>query len=236
MRKFLLDLLFPSFCLGCQKEGFYLCQDCKATLEIGEYMYCLCNKDPLRVSLQQGKCYRCKSKKLSGVFAALSYKERFLTRKLIYQFKYAPYLKDLAQALASILVEHLIVTKNNSNAIFNNALLMPIPLEKKRLKSRGYNQAEELAKELSTILKVPLVANNLVKIKKTFPQVELSAKERGINLKGAFFVKNAPELKGKKIFLIDDVYTTGSTMEECARVLREAGVKNIWGMVIAREG
>jgi len=81
-----------------------------------------------------------------------------------------------------------------------------------------------------------LILDNLVKIKKTEPQMKLSAKDRTENLKNAFLVKNPEGISGKKIFLIDDVYTTGSTMEECARILRDAGAKSVWGMVIAREG
>lgn len=68
------------------------------------------------------------------------------------------------------------------------------------------------------------------------PQIELSAKEREENLKNAFLVEKAAEIKDKKIFLVDDVYTTGATMEECARIIKEAGAKTVWGISIAREG
>ena len=81
-------------------------------------------------------------------------------------------------------------------------------------------------------LKVPFRG----KIKKTKPQIKLSAKEREENLKGAFFVKNPAEFKGKNVFLVDDVYTTGSTMQECANVLRTLGIKKVFGLTIAREG
>ena len=104
------------------------------------------------------------------------------------------------------------------------------------MKNRGYNQSEELAKELSKTLKIPLILNNLIKIRATFPQIKLSAKERQENLKNAFSINNPEELKNKKIFLVDDVYTTGSTMEECAKTLKESGAKQVWGIAIAREG
>src|SRR3989344_4917059 len=161
IRDFLSELFFPSFCLGCKKEGTYLCNDCKSTLEISEYNYCLCSNNPLRIAplaedktqgkpfgVTQGKCSRCRDKKLSGLYFALPYKEKFLTKKLIYQFKYEPHIKDLAKNLTEILVEHFVLAKNNTNQIWENGLLIPVPLEKKKLKSRGYNQAEELAKEL----------------------------------------------------------------------------------------
>lgn len=193
----------------------------------------MCDK-PILLS-EGGKCPRCQEKKLSGLYFALSYKEKELAKKLIYQFKYAPYIKDLAQTLAGILAEHLFITGKNKEEIWKNSVLMPIPLDIKKLKSRGYNQSEELAKELSKIINVPVVLNNLVKTKYTKPQMELSKEERQKNLQGAFALKNPSEVEGLKIFLVDDVYTTGSTMEECANVLRTFKAKMVWGLALARE-
>ncbi len=250
IKSFLLELFFPTFCCGCQKEGTYLCEDCKATLEISEFQYCLCNKNPLKINLElnkYGKCSKCSDKKLSGLYFALPYKERVLTRKLIHQFKYQPYIKDLAKTLALLLAEHFFISGSNKEDVWNNGILIPIPLDRKKIKSRGYNQAEELAKELSKILRIPVLSDILIKTKTTRSQIELSGKEREQNLKGAFIinpvrgitsngVKNPVKIAEKKIFLVDDVYTTGSTMEECASELLQAGAKQIWGVVIAREG
>jgi len=234
----LTNLFFPKFCLGCHKEGTYLCDDCRALLDITEFNYCLCDKKPIQTN--QGKCQRCQYKKLSGLYSALPYRENNLTKKLIYQFKYPPYLKDLSKTLTSIVIEHFIISRRNTNAIWENSVLVPVPLYKQKLKSRGYNQSEELAKELSKIIQIPVISDYLIKIKKTSPQMKLKKEEREKNLLGAFAIKSgrtsdAPTLSGKKVFLVDDVYTTGSTMEECARVLHAAGAKNIWGIVIARE-
>jgi len=238
LKKFFLDLFFPSFCLGCQKEGTYLCDDCKAVLETTEFQYCLCNKRPMIIPLQQkiGKCPKCQDKKLTGLYSALPYKEKSLTRKLIHQFKYQPYIKNLAKTLAGLIIEHLIKIGKNTDDIWQNSVLIPIPLDKKKLKSRGYNQSEELAKELSKILQIPVISDNLIKIKQTKSQMELSKEEREKNLEGAFTIKNPAEIRGKKIFLVDDVYTTGSTMSECAKILKNAGTKQVWGITIAREG
>ena len=236
IKEFFLELLFPSFCLGCKKEGVLLCQDCKATLEISEYNYCLCSQNPLRLPAFLGTCSRCTGRKLSGLYFALPYKERFLTRKLIYQFKYEPYLKNLSKVLAGVLLEHFVLAKNASANIWENSVLIPVPLQIKKQKDRGYNQAQEIAKELGQTLNVPFIFDNLAKIKTTAPQMELSAKERQGNLVGAFAIKNPAQIAGKKVFLVDDVYTTGSTMEECARILKEAGAKSVRGIAIAREG
>lgn len=242
IKDFSLDLLFPKFCLGCQKEGSYLCEDCRCLLDISEYNYCLCNTKPQRLPFNQksGKCNRCSDKKLAGLYSALPYKEKPLTKKLIYQFKYPPYLKDLAKTLAGILIEHFVLAKNNTDEIWKNSVLIPVPSDKKKMKSRGYNQSEELARELSKVLQVPVVTDNLIKIKSTKSQMELSKEEREKNLQNAFLIKSdgtsdVPSLHGKKIFLVDDVYTTGSTMSECAKVLKSSGAKQVWGITIARE-
>lgn len=254
-KEFFLNLFFPRFCLGCKKEETYLCQDCRATLEISEHQYCLCNKNPLRLPSpthlstskgclpphlsigkrnKAGKCKRCYSKKLSGLYSSLSYQEKSLTKKLIHQFKYPPYIKELAKPLSSLIIEHFLLLNKNPQQICQRGILISVPLFKRKLKKRGFNQTEEIAKELSKTLMVPLISDNLIKIKETSPQVELSEKERRENLRSAFFCKNPALIKQKKIFLIDDVYTTGSTMEECAKTLKKSGAKEVWGIVVAR--
>ncbi len=234
---FLTELFFPSFCFGCQKEGTFLCQDCTSTLEISEYNYCLCGKNPLRLPAdsKNGKCSRCQNKELSGLYSALPYKERPLTRKLIHQFKYPPYIKSLSKTLAIIIAKHLLLAQNNAEEIWGNSVLVPVPLEINKQKNRGYNQTEELAKELSKILKVTVASNILAKIKSTLPQMKLSKAERENNLKNSFKIKKSSEISGKRIFLVDDVYTTGSTMEECAKILKQNNAKTVWGIAIARE-
>jgi ComF family protein len=163
-----------------------------------------------------------------------------LTKKLIRQFKYQPYLKDLAKTLASIVAEHLLISGKNTEVIWQNSVLVPIPLDNKKLRNRGYNQSEELAKEMAKILKVPVISDVLIKIKPTKAQAESTKQAREKNLEGAFTVKNPsairPEGHPGKIFLVDDVYTTGSTMEECSKILKQAGAKEVWGITIAREG
>ena len=238
-KDFLLDLFFPKFCLGCQKEGTYLCDDCRTLLDIAEYDYCLCEQNPTRLPQGQklGKCSKCQAKSLSGLYFALSYKEKALTKKLIYQFKYPPYIKDLSKTLASILIEHFVISGKNTDEIWENSVLIPVPLDNKKIKTRGYNQSEELANELSKVLKVPVISNVLIKTKFTKPQMESTKEEREKNLQGAFVIKKPFDFaQGKKIFLVDDVYTTGSTMQECAKVLREAHAKQVWGICLAREG
>lgn len=231
MFQFLTSVLFPKTCLSCRREGAHLCEDCFAFVSIANTPSPLSSHSPL-----------------SGLFCATSYQDQ-LIRKAIHRFKYKPYLKDLAFPLASLIIAHLSFidkpslypkTVEDPSYIQNNRapkdfsyVLCPVPLHKRRLKARGFNHAEEIAKVLSSALGVPAVSP-LARIRHTAPQVELKEQERKQNVAGAFRVANSEAVANKKILLVDDVFTTGATMEECAGVLRRAGAKRVWGVVVAR--
>ncbi len=213
VKNFILDLLYPQFCFNCQREGSYLCEDCQSTLRIS--------------NIHQ----KYQSQNLKDLYFALPYQET-LIKNLIQKFKYRPLVKELANPLTSLIITHFQLLDNKPN--FSGFTLIPVPLEKSKLKWRGFNQAEEIGKELAKFLKIPLILDCLVKIRETLPQVELSDQERKENVKDAFSIKNGSQILGKKILLVDDIYTTGSTLEECAKVLKKAGAKEIIGIVIAR--
>ena len=108
-------------------------------------------------------------------------------------------------------------------------MLLPVPVHKKRLQQRGYNQAELIAKELGVHAKIPVVTDWLCRQENTLPQKELSAQERFQNLQGAFAVKEAELYTNINcVIIIDDIYTTGSTIEACSQVMRKIGVQNIY--------
>lgn len=233
LKNFLLDLFFPKTCLNCGKEGNYLCSDCQALIEITTSQYCPgCQK----ITIDGKPCKNCKkSIQLNRLYFSTFYKNQ-IVKKLITKFKYEPFCKELAKPLANLIIIHFQLLGNFQNLVRNwDLVLIPVPLDKKRLKWRGFNQAEELAKELSLILKLPVVGGNLIKIKKTPPQVDLEKNLRIQNLNGVFSIKNKEKIKGKKILLVDDVYTTGSTLNQCAKILKEAGAKEVWGVTVARE-
>lgn len=234
LKKFILDILFPVFCLSCGQEGDAFCQDCRAILEVSEHRYCLCKK-PIRL-FNGGKCGKCRFKALDGLFSALPYQNP-LIKRLMAQFKYEPYLvKELAKPLTSLVVSHFNLLEPPPLFLEKTAgyVLIPVPLHKKKLRRRGYNQAEEMAECLSKSLRMPALKKCLLKTRATLSQVELSEKDRENNVRGAFFCESPELTQGKKIFLVDDIYTTGSTMAECARVLKERGAKQVWGVVAAR--
>lgn len=239
-KKFFLDTLFPQFCLSCGREGNLICKDCLSTIEISEFIYCPFCKFQKRV-FEKGTCSLHRKMKLSGLFSATSYQNK-LVKKLIANFKYKPYLKNLAKSLSFLIIAHFLLSENKMilespdyNPPTAQSLLVPVPLTSAKRRERGFNQTEEIAKVLSKFFKIPLLFNNLIKIKKTQPQVKLKREEREKNIKDAFKLKNPELIQGKRIFLVDDVFTTGSTMEECARVLKEAGAQEVWGIVVARE-
>lgn len=238
IKNFALDMLFPSFCLNCQKEGSYLCQDCFSLIEITNRQHCpFCN--PPKITPEGCTCKFCKkNKNLDGLYYTAPY-NNFIIKKIITQFKYPPYIKELSKPLSFFIIQYFKSFEYQPTFLIktfqSDFLLIPVPLYKKKLKERGFNQSEEIAKELSFFWKIPLISDVLLKIKETSSQIKLSKEEREKNLKEAFICKNFEKIKGKKIILIDDVFTTGSTMEECSRILKQAGAKEILGIVIARE-
>lgn len=116
-------------------------------------------------------------------------------------------------------------------------IILIVPVNKARKKERGYDQSYLIAKTISTIIKRPIVKNVLYKDKNTIKQSTLNKEERKENVKGAYSIKNFQKLKNKKILLIDDIYTTGSTVNECSRVLIEKGInkKQIGVLTLAKD-
>ena len=177
VKNFILDLLYPRFCFNCGREGSYLCEDCQSILGV--------------LNTHQ----KHQTQTLKDLYFALPYQET-LIKNLIQKFKYQLFVKGLAISLTSLIITHFQLLDNKLN--FSGFTLIPVPLEKSKLKRRGFNQAEEIGKELARFLKIPLVSNVLVKIKETLPQVELSDEERKENVKDAFSIKNGGQILGKK--------------------------------------
>ena len=116
-------------------------------------------------------------------------------------------------------------------------IIIIVPISKQRKKDRGYNQSELIAKEISKIINIPVAKNILYKIKNTIPQSSLNKKQREENAKGVYKVHNITKLYNKKILIIDDIYTTGNTVNECANMLLQKGIKrnNIGVLTIAKD-
>jgi ComF family protein len=149
-------------------------------------------------------------------------------KRLISKYKYK-FISDLNQTLIELLISEL-----KAPQLFNTAwALVPIPLHPKRLRWRGFNQAALLAKGLSCEWDLPLETNILKRDRHTQSQMQLSASQRRINLKGAFSVSLSTRVPDS-ILLVDDVATSCATLRESARVLKQAGVTEIWGLTLAQ--
>ena len=121
------------------------------------------------------------------------------------------------------------IAKNQKRIIehWQPDVVIPVPMHPDKKKVRGYDQAEILAKETADIFRIRMDGDTLVRKKQTVPQKELSTKKRYMNLEGAFEARKS--LKGKKVLLIDDIYTTGATFDSCAHVLKRAGAEKVYG-------
>lgn len=233
IKKFLVDIFFPKQCFGCLKHGAWLCPDCCHRL-ISKQFDSSCPICHQGQKTELGRvCLSCRSQSnLDGIISVGHYQTPAL-QKSIHALKYS-FAKEISQDLAQIIAKKLISAQIISQSAKN--ILIPVPLHKKREKFRGFNQAEEITKHLGQILSLPhLVA--LKRNKHTRPQVELTGHKRETNVANVFEIAadlDLTDLEDTTIFLIDDVATTGSTLQECAKVLRQYNVKKIWGLVVAR--
>ena len=237
LKKQVNEILFPAFCVNCREEGTFLCSDCLSLIDIFDRQYCAFCQAP-RVVPDGKTCPSCKNRhKLDSLFCASSYKGK-IVKKLINQFKYQPYARVLAKDLVALIFLHfsrlgkpIEFLDKQRNGEF---LVVPVPSYIKKMKFRGFNPSQDIAKIFAKALEIEFAPEALKKIKETPAQAELGKEQRMENIKGVFACSGKNAVKNRKILLIDDVFTTGSTIEECARVLKSAGAKEVLGIVVAR--
>jgi len=211
----ILDLILPQKCFNCGEDGRVLCEKCIFMLPRNEkYM----GRDNIAVfSYQNNTMKEC--------VALLKYKKAFSIAE------------DLGKYLYEIALEEISEIKIMSDGTRKDKfILIPVPIHKNRLKSRGYNQAKLLAKEMAKQDKksFEILEDVLLKIKDTESQaLRECRKERLKNLKDAFLVKNEHKIKGRTVLLIDDVITTGTTVEECRKSLILAGARKVIALALA---
>ncbi|MFA7244249.1 MAG: ComF family protein [Patescibacteria group bacterium] len=162
---------------------------------------------------------------INGIMSAATY-DAGPTKEIIHHLKYSGFV-DLAGILGELLVERLLL-----EAIPDNCVIVSVPLSLKRKAERGFNQSELIGKYVSNKLGIP-GCDALSRIKDQKPQATLKRNERLSNLTGVFRVEDDEFVHGKNVLLIDDVATTGTTLNECAKVLKAAGAKKVYGVVVA---
>ena len=225
LKRAALDLLFPRWCLGCGKEGDFICGDCLRALP----------------AILPPVCPRCGSP-FSQVIACHDWPDTpegidgirspfvfdGVIRRAVHELKYRN-LRALAPLLAGLLYEYLVANPLPADC------LVPVPLHRKRLRERGYNQSALLAEELGRRCRLPVASNGLLRLHYTAPQARSAGVgERQQNVAGAFTCPSG-RFRDRRVLLIDDVSTSGATLIACAGALKAAGAAQVWGLTLARE-
>ena len=218
----LLDLLFPPRCPGCGRIGILFCEACRAQVEPIRPAVCSRCGRPLHHAELCADCQRTRSS-LDAIFAAVVFAGPL--REAIHSLKYAN-----GRALAGPLGEYLVTAWRQTGRAADR--IVPVPLHASRLAERGYNQSALLARVLGAEIGVPVDETLVIRRKATQQQALLNAAERRANVKDAFVCQG--NVVGLHIALVDDVCTTGSTLEACADALRKAGAASVWAFTLAR--
>jgi ComF family protein len=220
----LKELLFPPRCLICRRiSREVICSDCLSKVSLIKGPVCKVCGSPLE---EEGLCYKCRTSPPYFSRARSYALYDGVIRTAIIRFKFEK-RRNLGIFLGKLLGEFILGLK------WDIDFIVPIPLSKERLRIRGFNQSEILAAEAGKILGAPL-SLGLIRIKETKPSINLNIEERLDNINRAFLLADT-NLKGKKILLIDDVYTTGATTNEASKTLLERGIKEVRVVTLARE-
>lgn len=239
LKDFILDLIFPRHCLGCgillgNECKSYVCPGCLKKIPLANGFACAFCRSPVKA----GKtCVYCaKDHFLDRLLVVTSY-DYPLVEKIIKTIKYR-FVKSLVNEVADVMINYL---KKKSVVLQNYEFdsLVAVPLHRRRLNWRGFNQSEIAAEKIAGYLGIPLIKNVLKRSWENKPQTEMPDRNSRIkNVQNLFLYtakeKNKIEQMGKTVLLVDDISTTGSTLNDCARALKEGGAEEVIGLVFAR--
>lgn len=224
-----VDLIYPRLCCACHapiSEGWF-CGGCEEALPLVEAPYCMvCGEVYDGAITHEFRCANCSGRTLEFEFAVAACRAEESVRELIHQFKYERRLQ-LRGALATLLLRTLADPRLEQENLAD-WLLLPVPLHRSREMDREFNQSWELCQRLSQMTGITAL-KALMRIRETDSQANLDRDERLKNLRGAFALRKPwrwqtqIDLHGRRIMLVDDVFTTGATTSECARVLKGVG-------------
>jgi ComF family protein len=229
-----LDYVFPRKCLGCGREEGYLCSLCREKIQLLEIQCCpRCRRAQKEGLFCSKKC--AENFNFDQLIVCLEYSKSNLISKMVVQFKYR-FSEDLVEILGKIMKHQLAVFSHNFKDGLGNILLIPVPLSAERIRFRGFNQSLLLAKYLAKNFSRMTVHDCMGREGGSEQQAGRSRKERLKNLENKIFLKDGCEklLQEKSVIVIDDIATTGTTLNECARILKTAGVSHVCGLVLAR--
>lgn len=220
-----LDVVLPPRCVGCGRRGFEVCPQCLSALRpLGPALCPRCSVP----SLGGRVCVRCARQEPILRATLARYPFEGVVRAAILALKYRSRTRlvpFLATALATALEARPLSVD----------VLVPVPLGPRRLRTRGFNQSELLANGLGVVAGLPIATEALIRRRETAQQTALPARRRRQNVANAFTVVDAEAIAGKRLLLVDDVCTTGATLEACASALQAGGGSGVWAVVVARE-
>ena len=221
-----LDCLFPQSCIGCGRPGSYFCARCETQLPWIFPPLCPRCGRPQASAILCPVCAQTASA-LSVIRSPLRFEGA--ARRAIHELKYHN-LRAIAPTLAAYLVRTL------QDTGYEPDIIVPVPLHSRRARRRGYNQSLLLAREVGRETCTPVSADALSRVREGTSQVHTAnVEERRQNVSGAFVCSSDASVSGRRILVIDDVCTTGATLESCAVTLRRAGAIDVQGLTVARE-
>lgn len=212
---FLKSLFFPKECLDCGILGEFICLDCLKKIPIRP------SKPPEKIRYQDY---------LDQVHVASFYANKILARLIdLYKFHYQ---EQLGEVLSQIAINYL--KKNQLTPTLSDFIIIPLPLHHRRYLERGFNQSQIIAQYIGKYLNIPVINDVLIRTKYTKHQTKLNMNKRLKNISGVFSINNKQKIIGKKILLVDDVVTTGASLNEAAKILRQNGAIKVIGLVLAK--
>ena len=220
-----LDVLFPPRCVACGREGTFLCPGCREAMPRALPPRCPLCWQPERRGEACGRCARTRP---AFAGARSLYVFQGPVREAVHALKYN-HLSALARPMGELMAAYL---KTEELPV---DLVVPVPLFGRRQRLRGYNQSALLARELARLDGLPLAERSLSRRRDTPPQARsVDAEARRRNVAGAF-AADGRRVDGRRVLLIDDVMTTGATLDACAQALRQGGAASVWALTFARE-
>ena len=229
-----IGLIFPSRCIICERptdssRHSPLCvEHDREIIPVKPPVCSKCGRKMFGVSVERLLCADCRSTRVYYDAGYSGYIYAQALRELLHLFKYGR-KRYLGSVLGKLMLDYV---REHADGFVYDAIV-PVPLHWRRYFSRGFNQATSLARPLSKQFRIPILKRNLRRVRYTRPQVSLPRKERKSNIVNAFKIRHPAKVAGKKLLLIDDVITTGATLNECARVLKDAGASEVTILTLA---
>jgi ComF family protein len=232
----ILDILYPKNCILCktgifdEENQFYLCENFLANIKRNLPPFCLnCGRHLEKDEIDDTNCKQCRKRQFyfDCSWSVCIFDD--IIKDLIHKFKYSNKTR-LAKMFAKLIFDFLTIF---NLTFIEYSIMLPVPLHPVRLREREYNQCEILAKELQRFIPIMILTKDVIRIRNTKPQVLLDRQERWKNIKDAFQIKRPENFKSKNVLIIDDLITTGATVSELARTLKDAGANKVSVLTLA---